>query len=236
MTKETKSQQAYYAEAAASYDESHMATDAIGEHEVALRQLSGYASLYGFTTLLDVGSGTGRVLRFARSDMPAVTCTGVEPIAELRDIGYKAGLRADELIEGDANRLPFPDNSFDVVTAFGMLHHVPHPDRVIGEMLRVAKKAIFISDSNNFGQGSTRSRLFKKVLRRTRMWRMFDYIRTKGKGYHWSEGDGVFYSYSVFQNYQAIERATKQIFVSNTRGSAKNLLNDAETVSLLGLM
>lgn len=49
-----------------------------------------------------------------------------------------------DLICCSSYELLFTDNSFDVVTEMGILHHVAEPERVVAEMLRVAKKAIFI--------------------------------------------------------------------------------------------
>jgi hypothetical protein len=40
-----------------------------------------------------------------------------------------------------------------VACAFGALHHVARPGQVVADMLRVGAKAVFISDSNSFGQG-----------------------------------------------------------------------------------
>ena len=47
-----------------------------------------------------------------------------------------------------------------------MLHNVPSPDRVIAEMLRVARVAVFMSDSNDYGIGSPPKRLMKYALGR----------------------------------------------------------------------
>ena len=41
--------------------------------------------------------------------------------------------------------IPLKNNSFDAVCEFAMLHHVPDPDKVVSEMIRVAKNAIFQS-------------------------------------------------------------------------------------------
>lgn len=44
--------------------------------------------------------------------------------------------------EGDGARLPFPDESFDAVVCFTMLHHVPSPaqqDRLFAEAARVLR-------------------------------------------------------------------------------------------------
>ena len=228
-------QRAYYAEAARTYHVDHVREGEISEHDVSLQQLVGYARLYAFQSLLDVGSGTGRVVEFMGKNAPDIAAVGIEPVAELREIGHQRGIAPDALIDGNATRMAYPDQSFDVVTAFGMLHHVPDPSQVIAEMLRVARKAIFISDGNCFGQGRPVARLVKAGLRVAGLWRASNWLRTGGKGYHISEGDGLFYSYSPFQNYPQIESATSTIIISSTRGKARNLVTDAETVSILGL-
>jgi SAM-dependent methyltransferase len=48
------------------------------------------------------------------------------------------GLRSN-LAVGDAERLDFPDNSFDVVYSWGVLHHSPDTPRAIREVHRVLK-------------------------------------------------------------------------------------------------
>lgn len=42
-------------------------------------------------------------------------------------------------LQGDAERLPFPEASFDIVYSNGVLHHTPDTERSIGEVLRVLK-------------------------------------------------------------------------------------------------
>lgn len=48
--------------------------------------------------------------------------------------GFKAGLRV-----ADAERLPFPDNMFDVVYSYGVLHHSPDTAQCLREVCRVLK-------------------------------------------------------------------------------------------------
>jgi SAM-dependent methyltransferase len=42
-----------------------------------------------------------------------------------------------EQVTGDADALPFDDESFDIVTCVHSLHHLPHPETALGEMARV---------------------------------------------------------------------------------------------------
>lgn len=44
----------------------------------------------------------------------------------------------------DGEKLPFPDNSFDVVLLSYVLHHTKYPEKVISEAKRVTKKKIII--------------------------------------------------------------------------------------------
>jgi SAM-dependent methyltransferase len=48
------------------------------------------------------------------------------------------GLRSDVFV-GDAERLPFPDDSFDVVYSWGVLHHSPRTEVAVAEVLRVLR-------------------------------------------------------------------------------------------------
>ena len=44
-----------------------------------------------------------------------------------------------QFVHGDAEGLPFGDDSFDVVYSFGVLHHTPDTQKAIDECLRVLK-------------------------------------------------------------------------------------------------
>src|SRR5580704_13624886 len=150
-------QRAYYADTAWKYDEVHMADD--GEHGFALRFMISVLELLGVQSILDVGSGTGRALITIKERIPNVSTIGVEPSQALRSIGHRKGLLDTQLIDGNGMNLAFADGSFDLVCEFGALHHIPEPSKAVSEMLRVARKAIFISDGNNFAQGGRISRL-----------------------------------------------------------------------------
>jgi ubiquinone/menaquinone biosynthesis C-methylase UbiE len=230
---EVRQQREYYASIADRYHDKYVNED--DEHSLALNFLLSVVERIGIGSVLDIGSGTGRALLKFKEKMPGITAVGIEPSLELRRVGYAKGLSETELMEGDGQRLSFEDSSFDVVCEFGVLHHMPKPSQAVAEMLRVARKAIFISDSNNFGQGSWKARLVKQTLDAAGLWPIADRIKTRGKGYLVSEGDGLFYSYSVFNDYRQIERACKSVHLLSTSGSGPNLYRTSTHVALLGI-
>jgi ubiquinone/menaquinone biosynthesis C-methylase UbiE len=93
-------QRAYYSATAATYDGMHVAED--DEHGFALAYMLAVVDHFGVESILDIGSGTGRALLRMKQKMPHVRVVGVEPSAELRDMGYTKGLSASDLIDGDA--------------------------------------------------------------------------------------------------------------------------------------
>lgn len=228
-----KLQQKYYSETAGKYDEMHVCDH--DEHAFALSFLVSVLDFLEVKSILDVGAGTGRAVLYIKKNRPDISVVGIEPVKELRAVGHKAGLSGSEIVEGDATHLKYGDNEFDLVCAFGVLHHVKSPKIAVSEMLRVGKKAVFISDSNNFGQGTLFARLIKQFINFLGLWRMADLIKTRGKGYIISEGDGLSYSYSVFNNYKQIRCQCKSVHVLNTMDGQINPYRSAGHVALLGI-
>jgi len=230
---EIRIQRAYYADTALRYDEMHVHEN--DEHSFALRFMTSVLDYLEIKSILDIGCGTGRGLLKIRKEMPHITVVGVEPSAELRAVGHSNGLLDTQLIDGDAMDLAFSDGSFDLVCEFGALHHIPVPSKAVSEMLRVSRKAIFISDCNNFGQGTRLPRLLKQVINAAGLWPLADLIKTKGKRYTLSEGDGLAYSYSVFNNYRQIKKSCESVHLLNTIDAGPNLYRTSTHVALLGI-
>ena len=222
----------YYESTAKKYNELHVdQTDS--DHTKALYILSSYISYYNIESILDIGSGTGRTLLYIKEKHPNIRIVGIEPIKELREQGYKKGLSKNELRDGNGYQLSFKTAEFDMVCEFGVLHHVRHPQKIVAEMLRIADKGVFISDSNNFGQGRYIARTVKQLINLIHLWSVYNFIKTKGKVHHISEGDGLFYSYSVYNNFEQINEQC-DVFVTNTSPAAKNLYRTAGHIVLFG--
>ncbi|MDQ8004880.1 MAG: class I SAM-dependent methyltransferase [Pedobacter sp.] len=214
-------QETYYAKTSEQYDKMHLLEGNDLEHDLALHYLISLIKKFKIKSILDVGAGTGRAISFLKSNFPYLKIIGIEPVKELRLIGYSKGLKENELIEGNGYKINFEDNSIDLVCEFGILHHVETPSQVIKEMVRVSKKGIFISDSNNFGQGSLLSRTIKQSLNALKLWPAYNWLRTKGKKYQISEGDGLFYSYSIFTDFKLIKNHYYDVYIlstTNTKG------------------
>jgi ubiquinone/menaquinone biosynthesis C-methylase UbiE len=233
LKSEVEAQRAYYARTARSYDDMHVSEQ--DEHGFALAFMISAIEFLGIESILDIGSGTGRALKTIQNKIPHVKVVGIEPSQDLREAGYSAGVSPSVLIDGDAMNLQFPDGHFDLVCEFGALHHIPNPSLAVAEMLRVSKKAIFISDCNNFGQGSKISRVAKQLINAIGLWRAVDFIKTGGKGYTISEGDGLAYSYSVFNDYARIDAECRSVHCLNTVDSDPDLYGSASHVALLGI-
>lgn len=95
--------------------------------------------------LLDVAGGTGDVaMSFARMTGPRATAVICDISPEMLEVGRRRVREAGfaervQLIEGNAEALPFPDRSFDAYTiAFG-IRNVTHIDKALSEAFRVLK-------------------------------------------------------------------------------------------------
>lgn len=223
----------YYASTAAKYDSMHMAEG--DEHELALALFNGLITTVGGSSVLDVGSGTGRALQSLGRLNPNLRLQGVEPVEELREIAYSKGVSRQMLVAGDGGSLQYADESFDWVCCFAVLHHVREPDALVREMLRVARVGVFISDSNNFGQGSRVARWVKGAARVTGLWPAVKWIKTRGRGYVISEGDGLFYPYSVFSSFDLVNASCSEVMLWSTSPTGKSLLWSSPHLAVVGI-
>lgn len=210
-------QQAYYRDTANVYDDWH--TKDRDEHTFALEHILFYLRWCGAETVLDSGCGTGRTLRFLLERAPDLRLRGNDPSAGLLTVATERfGISEDILDCVGSEHLPYPDASFDAIIATGVLHHVPDPNRVVNEFLRVARRAVFLSDTNMYGSGSLSARITKVMLRRIGLLRGCNWIRRGGQHWYFTKGDGVAYSYSALDALPLLDRHCRQIVVLPTAG------------------
>jgi len=93
--------------------------------------------------ILDIGCGTGTLaIRCLAMDPPIDHICGLDMaenmIAQARQKAVRSGIDSrTSFTVGDAEHLPFPKGSFDVVTCCNSFHHYPHQPRAVREMKRV---------------------------------------------------------------------------------------------------
>jgi len=98
---------------------------------------------------LDVGCGEGRFCRMLKQHN--IDVTGVDPTPALLDAA-RARDRNGAYVEATAERLPFDDNSFDLVVSYLSLIDIPNIEAAIPEMARVLSPtgALLIANLNSF--------------------------------------------------------------------------------------
>jgi hypothetical protein len=97
------------------------------------------------------------------------------------------------IVQATGDALPFASASFDAVCEFATLHHAANPSAVV-----------------------------KLALYKTKLWRALNYLRTGGKGYVITEGDGLAYSYSVYDCLGLVHRGADRVILISTTGDAKS--------------
>jgi ubiquinone/menaquinone biosynthesis C-methylase UbiE len=89
---------------------------------------------YPHGNYLDIGCGTGRMLSFASELFK--NSLGLDISQGMLELALKRNLN---VILADAYNLPIASNSFDVATIFSTIHHVPDPENLIIEAIRILK-------------------------------------------------------------------------------------------------
>lgn len=103
--------------------------------------------------VLDVGTGTARIPILISQQRPGWQITGIDLSENMLKVGKQnvevAGLQKQiQLALVDAKKMPYPDNSFDVVISNSIVHHLPDPFPCFVEIKRVLKPqgAILLRD------------------------------------------------------------------------------------------
>ena len=150
----------YHDVAASSYD-SKWGIDfgEVGQAQVVgkLRKVLGAALDRGFDRSLEVGAGTGYFsLNLLRAGaVREATCTDISPgmVRALNANAHRLGLTVSTA-RADAESLPFPEASFDLVLGHAVLHHLPDLQRAFGEFHRVLRPGgyvVFAGEPSRFG-------------------------------------------------------------------------------------
>ena len=106
---------------------------------------------------LEIGAGTGYfTLNLMRAGyVREAVCTDISPgmVQTLSENARRLDLEV-EAVQADAERLPFADESFDLVLGHAVLHHLPGLDRACSEFLRVLRPGgtiLFAGEPSRYG-------------------------------------------------------------------------------------
>ena len=108
-----------------------------------------------YEALLDVGCGTGFLTELLIKQWPARYC-GVDLSDEMIRVAKEKQLDGAEFVVSSADKLPYPDETFDIVTCSQSFHHYPYPEKAMQEAWRVLKKGglYILSDTGIGGIGA----------------------------------------------------------------------------------
>jgi SAM-dependent methyltransferase len=131
----------------------------IGQGQVLgkLRKLLGSELDDGYDRSLEIGAGTGYFsLNLLQAGVVGeATCTDISPgmVATLARNAQRLGLDV-RTARADAESLPFPDESFDLVLGHAVLHHLPNLRRAFSEFHRVLRpggRIVFAGEPSRLG-------------------------------------------------------------------------------------
>lgn len=89
--------------------------------------------------LLDIGCGTGRFLSERLHDCRAL---GIDLYRQPLELSRRRGLT--QILQADAVRLPFRSETFDILTAFDLIEHLPDDRQFVAEARRVLRPGGFL--------------------------------------------------------------------------------------------
>jgi len=90
--------------------------------------------------VLEIGSGIGvDALEWKRAGNQVIALDFNFPSCQLTRSRFTDAGAGGCFLNGDAENLPFPDESFDLIYSFGVLHHTPGTEKAVREIHRCLK-------------------------------------------------------------------------------------------------
>jgi ubiquinone/menaquinone biosynthesis C-methylase UbiE len=107
--------------------------------EATTRETLRRMPMHAGARVLDVGCGTGELLRRLRARYPAAALAGLDPVPQMLEVAKSKLSGSEDLRIGYADNLPWTAGSFDTVVSCNMFHYITHPVAALREMARVLR-------------------------------------------------------------------------------------------------
>lgn len=92
-----------------------------------------------FNNILDVGCGTGTLLRKIIDERPQVKAYGLDLSEEMLNVAKQKLPKRVELVWGEAESLPYDNKRFELVVMVDSLRYFINPEQAVKEAYRVLK-------------------------------------------------------------------------------------------------
>lgn len=123
-----------------TYDVDKTGKHARGQYKYVLNELQ----QLDFQKILDVGCGTGEILKSIKERYSFVKLYGLDISEEMLKQANDKLKGTATLILGDAENITLETNSFDLLLCTDSFHHYPNPQQAISEFYRVLKHGKFL--------------------------------------------------------------------------------------------
>jgi len=107
--------------------------------EATIRETLARLELRGDERVLDVGCGTGELLRQIGVRHPGAKLAGIDPVPAMLAVARGKLPAAVDLQVGWADGLPWQASRFDVVVSCNVFHYMTNPSPALAEMSRVLR-------------------------------------------------------------------------------------------------
>ena len=125
-----------------------------------------FANDKGNGRVLEIGCGNGHGIKLINKYFYPKQIIGIDVDEKMIEKAMSSKTSNTDFEVGDATKLRFPDNSFDSIFDFGVIHHIPNWKDSLNEMYRILKDGgrFFIEDFSTESFESPLGTLFKKFF------------------------------------------------------------------------